>query len=91
LVKKITNEFSNLLNKPVSYGDKQTAWEFILLVKAKDLAHYLVGKTKELNFVSTEFEVKRVDTQEIRQKILSIPYDDWKKLGLSKGTLHYMK
>ncbi|AKB85362.1 CRISPR-associated protein Cas1 [Methanococcoides methylutens MM1] len=27
----------------------------------------------------------------MRQKILSISYSDWKKLGFSKGTLHYMK
>jgi CRISP-associated protein Cas1 len=62
-----------------------------LLFKGKELAHYLIGKTKELDFVSPEFGVNRVDTHEIRQKILSISYVDWKKLGFSKGTLHYMK
>ncbi len=30
-------------------------------------------------------------SQEIRQKILNISYVDWKKLGFSKGTLHYKK
>lgn len=30
-------------------------------------------------------------SQEIRQKILNISYVDRKKLGFSKGTLHYMK
>jgi CRISP-associated protein Cas1 len=24
--KKVANEFSNMLNKPLSYGDKQTTW-----------------------------------------------------------------
>jgi CRISPR-associated protein Cas1 len=28
---------------------------------------------------------------EMRKKILSIPYAQWKKRGFSKGTLHYMK
>ena len=27
----------------------------------------------------------------INPKILSISYTDWKKMGFSKGTLHYMK
>jgi CRISPR-associated protein Cas1 len=27
----------------------------------------------------------------MRQKILSISYADWKKMGFSKGTLHYLK
>ncbi len=26
-----------------------------------------------------------------RKKIIEMPYTDWKKLGYSKGTLHYMK
>jgi CRISPR-associated protein Cas1 len=33
----------------------------------------------------------RVNSHEIRKRILSISYSDWKKLGFSKGTLHYMK
>lgn len=33
----------------------------------------------------------RQDTSDTRQKILSISYTDWKKLGYPKGTLHYMK
>lgn len=89
--KKVANEFSNMLNKPISYGDKQTTWGSILLLKARELAYNLTGKSKELDFVSPEFGVNRVDSYEIRQKILSISYVDWKKLGFSKGTLHYMK
>lgn len=45
-------------------------------------------KTKVLDFVSL-VGVQRVDSHEIRQKILNISYIDWKKLGFSRGTLHY--
>ncbi|WP_345945494.1 hypothetical protein [Methanosarcina sp. DH2] len=51
----------------------------------------MAGKTKELDFVLPEFGGQRVDSHEIRQKTLNISYSDWKKLGFSKGTLHYMK
>jgi CRISPR-associated protein Cas1 len=34
---------------------------------------------------------QRVDSHEIRQKIQSISYSDWKKLGFSEGSLYYMK
>ena len=44
-----------------------------------------------LDFVKPEYEIERIDSYDIRQKILSISYVDWKKLGFSKGTLHYMK
>ena len=76
-----------MLNKPVGYGDKQTTWGSILLLKTRELSHYLTEKTKKLDFVSPEFGVQRVDSQEIRQKILKISYADWKKLGFSKGTI----
>ena len=38
-----------------------------------------------------EYEIEKIDSYDIRQKILNISYVDWKKLGFSKGTLHYMK
>ncbi|WP_292390067.1 hypothetical protein [Methanosarcina sp. UBA5] len=38
-------------------------------MKARELAHNLVGETKELDFVSPDFGGKRVDSQEIRQKL----------------------
>lgn len=57
----------------------------------RELSHYLIGKAKKLDFASPKFGVQRVDSLEIRQKILKISYSDWKKLGFSKRTLHYMK
>ena len=75
----------------MGYGEKQTSWGPILLLKVRGLAHYMAGKTKELEFVSPKFGAQRVYSHEIRQKILNISYVDWKKLGFSKGTLHYMK
>ena len=35
--------------------------------------------------------VERQDSEDVMQNILSISYTDWKKMGFSKGTLHYMK
>lgn len=60
-------------------------------MKTRELARYLAGNTKNLDFVSPGYEFQRVNSQEIRQKILKISYADWKKLGFSKGILHYMK
>ncbi|MEL4305408.1 hypothetical protein [Methanococcoides sp. LMO-2] len=34
---------------------------------------------------------KRDDTDLLRKKIIEMPYTEWKKMGFSKGTLHYMK
>ena len=55
--KKIVNEFSNMINKTVGYGDKQITWGSILLIKTWELSHYLTEKTKKLDFVNPELGV----------------------------------
>jgi len=37
-----------MINPAVNYGDKQTTWGSILLLKARELSHYLTDKTKNL-------------------------------------------
>ena len=66
-------------------------WSYALLLKTRELAQYLVEKRKTLDFSNPVYSVERQDSDDIRQKILSISYSDWKKMGFSKGTLHYMK
>ncbi|WP_440952327.1 hypothetical protein [Methanococcoides sp. FTZ1] len=33
----------------------------------------------------------RDDSDLLRKKIIDMSYTEWKKMGFSKGTLHYMK
>ena len=89
--RKVVNEFSNMLNKKVSYQGKEITWGYVIFLKARELAHYLTSKKEKLDFVKPEYEIERIDSYDVRQKILNISYVDWKKLGFSKGTLHYMK
>lgn len=80
-----------MLNKKVSYQGKESTWSYVIFLKVRELAHYLTSKKEKLDLVKPEYKIERIDSQEIRQKILSISYVDWKKLGFSKGTLHYRK
>jgi CRISPR-associated protein Cas1 len=89
--KKVTEEFNNWMNKKVPYKKQSVMWSYALLLKTRELAQYLVGKRKTLDFSKPAYNVERQDSDDIRQKILSISYTDWKKMGFSKGTLHYMK
>ncbi|AGB03031.1 CRISPR-associated endonuclease Cas1 [Methanoregula formicica] len=89
--RKITDEINGWLNKSVVYQGKESAWDYVIFLKARELAHFLVDKQKHLDLVSPDYEINRMDADEIRKKILSIPYTEWKKRGFSKGTLHYMK
>lgn len=58
--------------------------------ESPELAHCLVGK-KMPDFVAPAYMVERQDSDATRQKILNLSYTEWKKMGFSKGTLHYMK
>ncbi|WP_246276008.1 CRISPR-associated endonuclease Cas1 [Methanolobus zinderi] len=86
--KKLTEEINLWFNKRVIYKGNMSMWSYVMFLKTRELAQYLVGKRQETNFVEPQYETKRQDTSDIRQKILSISYSDWKKLGFSKGTLH---
>lgn len=89
--KKLTDAVNSCFNTRVSYQNKMSMWSYVMFLKARELAQCLVGKRQGIDFVNPHYATKRQDTSDIRQKILSISYTDWKKLGYSKGTLHYMK
>ena len=62
-----------------------------MLMKTQELAHFLTGKKKKIDFTKPQPQLKRIDNQELREKILNISYYKWMKAGYSKGGLHYMK
>ncbi|WP_255680694.1 hypothetical protein [Methanosarcina sp. DH2] len=68
-VRKIVNEFSNTLNKKVSYQGKESTWSYVIFLKVKGLAHYLTSKKEKLDFVKPEYEIERIDSYDIRQKM----------------------
>jgi CRISPR-associated protein Cas1 len=79
------------MNKKVSYKGKESTWGYVIFLKVRELAHYLTSKKEKLDFIKPEYEIDRIDSYDIRQKILNISYIEWEKLGFSKGSLHYMK
>lgn len=40
------NEFSNTLNKKVSYQGKESTWSYVIFLKVRELAHYLTSKKR---------------------------------------------
>ena len=89
--KKITEEFNKWMNRKTPYQKQSVMWSYALLLKTRELAQYLVEKKKTVDFCKPEYTIARLDSEDIRQKILNISYTDWENMGFSKGTLHYMK
>jgi CRISP-associated protein Cas1 len=89
--RKVTEAVNAWLNRTVAYQGNEIAWSYIMLLKARELAHYLMGKKRALVFLTPAYYIDRQDSEEMRKKILNISYAEWKKRGYSKGTLHYLK
>ncbi|WMW23043.1 CRISPR-associated protein Cas1 [Methanolobus mangrovi] len=89
--KKLSEKFQTWMNKKVTYQDKSMIWSYVPLFKTRELAQFLNGKKRKIDFITHSYMTERQDTDEIRKKILSISYSEWKEMEFSKGTLHYMK
>jgi len=88
---KLVTEINKQFNQKTQFQGFEYSWHYILQNKTRDLAHYLLGNKKQVDFTEPKPILERQDTQEIRQKILKMNYTEWNKKGHSKGTLHYLK
>lgn len=87
--------FLNLLrerfNSGVRYKGRTLKWATIIEMKAVELGRYLAGRSNEINFSQPHLELKRTDSLESRRRILSLSQAHARKLGIGKGTLHYLR
>jgi len=51
----------------------------------------LTGERKSLDLADPSPLLVRDDSFDMREKIKGMSYAEWKKMGFSKGTLHYLK
>ena len=90
-VEKLVNELNQTFSNTVKYKNKNYQWSTIIDIKARELANYLLGKTKSIDLSKPNYKLDREDNNKIRDLITNISYSEWKKLGFSKGSLHYLK
>lgn len=89
--KKFIEELDRTFSQPVKYQGKNLQWSILIQIKGQEFSSYLTSKQKNIDFSKPEPHLERVDSQDLRQKILDLSYGEWEKMGFSKGTLHYMK
>ena len=90
-IEKLMELLNTQFAKTVKYKNKNWQWSSIIDLKAQELANYLIGKRKDVDFSTPTYKLDRIDNKELRDKILSITYAEWKELGYSKGSLHQLK
>ena len=89
--KKVLESINKWFNKDVTYLGDKTNWHYIILLKIREFAQFMSNPNKKIDFSNPNYKLTRKDTIELRDKIQNISYVAWKKKGLSKGTLHYIK
>ncbi len=89
--KKLVKEVEAVFSQRAFYRDGNRAWAYIIMMKANELAQYLIGRHKTLDFSKPSLELRRRDDFKIRQKILSLTHTEAKKLGIIKSELHYLR
>lgn len=89
--KKLVKEILYQFNRKVKHRSREYTWSYVLMTQTLDLAHYLIGKKKKLDFASPVPDLNRNDTTEMREKILKTSIYRWHKKGFSKGTLSNLK
>lgn len=66
-------------------------WDTVIWGKAVELSRFLVGKSVAVDFEEPQPILERFDSRELRERIASLTWDEAKKLGIGKSTLHYLR
>lgn len=89
--KKLIEKIKLNMNAKVEFKGRNATYQTILYGNVQTLAHFIAGKSKQLSFVVPHLPIKRNDTIDLKQRILSITPQERKRLGISKSGLWYQK
>jgi CRISPR-associated protein Cas1 len=78
-------------NSGVRYKGKSWKWDTVILKKTEELARFLLGKMKFLDFCEPTSKIVRSDSLEIRKRILELTQKQAQEIGISKSTLNYLR
>jgi len=81
----------NMFNSGVKYNGKTWKWDTVILNKTQELARYLMGKSKKMDFIEPHPTMRRIDTRDLRKAILELSQKEAQELGIGKSTLHYLR
>jgi len=85
LIEKIKNNF----NQRYEFRNKQYALENIMFENIRELNKYIMGNVKQLEFRIPDIVISRNDSNEMRNKIMSINPEKRKEFKINKSTLWY--
>ena len=78
-------------NVGIRYNDRILKWDTVIEQKTVELGRYLTGRTSRLDFYEPSPDFCRTDSRDLRSRILDLSQREASRLGIGKGTLHYLR
>jgi CRISPR-associated protein Cas1 len=78
-------------NSGILYKSRILKWDTVIEQKALELSHFLKGRSRQIDFTEPGPILERIDSHDIRKRILALTQYDASRLGITKSTLHYLR
>lgn len=78
-------------NSGAMYNGHALKWDTVIEQKTVELGRYLTGRTSGLDFYEPSPDLCRTDSRDLRRRILGLSQREASRLGIGKGTLHYLR
>jgi CRISPR-associated protein Cas1 len=79
------------LNSGAKYRGRMLKWDTVVEQKITELGRFLIGKTSSLDSAQPVPSLERMDSRELRSKILALTQLGARELGIGKSTCHYLR
>jgi CRISPR-associated protein Cas1 len=88
---RFLNILRETFNSGVNYKGRTLKWDTVIQEKTNELARYLSGESYSISFDEPSPIIERVNSREVRERILSLTEKQAGELGIGKSTLHYLR
>jgi hypothetical protein len=78
-------------NIGATYKGRILKWDTVIQEKTSELAKYLNGRSRTLDFSAPAPILERTDDRELRETILHLTTSEARERGIGKSTLHYLR
>jgi CRISPR-associated protein Cas1 len=88
---KLIDTIKDNFNHRYSFRSKQHTLDNIMFENIREFSKYILDNKKSLDFTIPDIDIKRNDTTDVRNRIMSIDSEERKKLKMNKSTLWYQQ
>jgi CRISPR-associated protein Cas1 len=79
------------INRGVKCNSHKLRWDTVIEQKLAEVGRYLVGRSRELDFMEPLPTLLEGDNRELRRRILSLSQTQAERIGIARSTLHYLR